>query len=99
MNKTLAEAGWNYAPGILSGYVEPFDTWPDMSHLIARERWPASANAKQVAYFCNVIPDDPLAPFDDPTYPANGAPARQGLRSQVPRRPHPSHLPHRRNFQ
>ncbi len=70
MNKTLAEAGWNYAPGILSGYVEPFDTWSDMSHLIARERWPASANAKQVAYFCNVIPDDPLAPFDDPTYPA-----------------------------
>jgi hypothetical protein len=25
---------------------------------------------KQIAYFCNVIPDDPLAPFNDPTYPA-----------------------------
>jgi uncharacterized protein with NAD-binding domain and iron-sulfur cluster len=69
MNKTLAEAGWPNAPGVLSGYVEPFDTWSDMSHLIARERWPASANAKQVAYFCNAFPDQPLKPFDDPTYP------------------------------
>ena len=32
MNKTLAQAGWPNAPGILSGYVEPFDSWSDMSH-------------------------------------------------------------------
>ena len=70
MNRTLAETGWNNAPGILSGYVEPYDTWSDMSHLIAREKWPVSANVKQVAYFCNAIPDDPLKPFDDPTCPA-----------------------------
>jgi hypothetical protein len=25
---------------------------------------------KQIAYFCNAIQEDPLRPFDDPTYPA-----------------------------
>jgi uncharacterized protein with NAD-binding domain and iron-sulfur cluster len=70
MNRTLAEVGWKNARGILSGYVEPFDTWSDMSDLIARERWPETAKVKQIAYFCNAIADDPLRPFDDPTYPA-----------------------------
>jgi uncharacterized protein with NAD-binding domain and iron-sulfur cluster len=70
MNRTLAEAGWNNPRGILSGYVEPFDTWSDMSDLIARERWPAAANVKQIAYFCNAIPDNSLMPFDDSGYPA-----------------------------
>ncbi len=70
MNKTLAEAGWTEPRGILSGYVEPFDTWSDMSDLIQREKWPAAANVKQIAYFCNAIPDDELKPFADPTYPA-----------------------------
>jgi hypothetical protein len=41
-----------------------------MSHLIAREKWPISANVKQIAYFCNVIPEDSLKYFDDPGYPA-----------------------------
>jgi uncharacterized protein with NAD-binding domain and iron-sulfur cluster len=70
MNRTLAEAGWTTPRGILSGYQEPFDTWSDMSDLIQRERWPTAANVKQISYFCNAIPDDPPAPFDDPGYPA-----------------------------
>jgi uncharacterized protein with NAD-binding domain and iron-sulfur cluster len=70
MNRTLAESGWTHPRGIMSGYVEPFDTWSDMSDLIQRERWPPEANVKQIAYFCNAISDDPPKPFDDPTYPA-----------------------------
>ena len=70
MNKSLAEAGWPNARGIGCGWVEPFDTWSDMSDLIPRETWPASADVKQIAYFCNVIPDDPQAPFSTPDYPA-----------------------------
>lgn len=42
-------------PGIvLSGFVEPFDTWADMSQLVSQERVPGSAT---VAYFCNVLAD------------------------------------------
>jgi hypothetical protein len=70
MNQTLAGVGWKNSRGVLSGYVEPFDTWSDMSDLIPRERWTEPANVKQIAYFCNAIPDDPLKPFDDPGYPA-----------------------------
>jgi uncharacterized protein with NAD-binding domain and iron-sulfur cluster len=70
MNKTMAESGWEHPRGILSGFVEPFDTWSDMSDLILREKWSAAQNVEQVAYFCNAFPDDELAPFSDPTYPA-----------------------------
>jgi uncharacterized protein with NAD-binding domain and iron-sulfur cluster len=69
MNKNLTDSGWPNRRGVGCGWVEPFDTWSDMSHLIPRETWPASCNVRQIAYFCNVIPEDPSAPFSDPNYP------------------------------
>jgi uncharacterized protein with NAD-binding domain and iron-sulfur cluster len=55
MRADMAELGWT-APAItLSGFVEPFDTWADMRHLIAREQWDEPPRA--LAYFCNVLPD------------------------------------------
>jgi uncharacterized protein with NAD-binding domain and iron-sulfur cluster len=47
--------GWPHPPGTLSGFVEPFDTWADMTHLVLRERWPVPPRA--LAYFCSVLPD------------------------------------------
>jgi uncharacterized protein with NAD-binding domain and iron-sulfur cluster len=42
-------------PGIVaSGFVEPFDTWADMSQLVTEESVPGSAT---VAYFCSVLTD------------------------------------------
>jgi uncharacterized protein with NAD-binding domain and iron-sulfur cluster len=69
MNRTPAQAGWQGGPPVLASYTEPFDTWSDMSHLIPHENWPAAYDVRQIAYFCNVIPDDAQAPFSDPTYP------------------------------
>ena len=43
--------------GNLSGYVEPFDTWADMSHLAPDESWPTPPGS--IAYFCSVLPDAP----------------------------------------
>jgi len=51
----MSEAGWAHAPANVSGFVEPFDTWADMSHLIPEERWKAPVGA--IAYFCSVLPD------------------------------------------
>jgi uncharacterized protein with NAD-binding domain and iron-sulfur cluster len=50
-------AGLGYAapPTSLSGFVEPFDTWADMTHLLPRESWERVPRA--LAYFCNVLPD------------------------------------------
>jgi uncharacterized protein with NAD-binding domain and iron-sulfur cluster len=74
LRHSARDLGWNPGPAeapILDGWVEPFDTWADMSHLIPRENWPAIDPCKSIAYFCNAMPDDPRqAPFTDPAYPA-----------------------------
>jgi uncharacterized protein with NAD-binding domain and iron-sulfur cluster len=44
---------------VMGGFVEPFDTWADMHHLVAQECVPGSAT---VAYFCNVLPDSAPPP-------------------------------------
>ena len=49
------EIGWPHAPGNLAGFVEPFDTWAEMSHLIPEEHW--EDQVRSIAYFCGVLPD------------------------------------------
>lgn len=61
MSADMRELGWSDPPTSLSGFVEPFDTWADMSHLLPREAWPQTPRA--LAYFCNVLPD-PERPAD-----------------------------------
>jgi uncharacterized protein with NAD-binding domain and iron-sulfur cluster len=55
LSEEMRELGWRHPPVNLSGFVEPFDTWADMSHLAEREGWPVPA--KSIAYFCSVLPD------------------------------------------
>ena len=74
LNKTKEELGWNPEradPPVLSGFVEPFDTWGDETHLLPRESWTPADNVRQIPYFCNAAPNDPKqAKFSDATYPA-----------------------------
>ena len=54
---TSEEMGWSLGHDVtLSGYVEPFDTWADMSHLIERESW--DGNVGSIAYFCGSLGDE-----------------------------------------
>jgi uncharacterized protein with NAD-binding domain and iron-sulfur cluster len=55
MRKDVRELGWMHPPVNLSGFVEPFDTWADMSHLIPEESW--NDQVKSIAYFCSVLPE------------------------------------------
>jgi uncharacterized protein with NAD-binding domain and iron-sulfur cluster len=55
MRENTAELGWPHAPANLSGFVEPFDTWAEMSHLIPEEEW--HDPVRSIAYFCSVLPD------------------------------------------
>jgi len=41
----------------LTGFVEPLDTYADMSHLIAAENSAPVLNVKSVGYFCGVLDD------------------------------------------
>ena len=52
----VEELGWPGPPVTLSGFVQPFDTWADMRHLLAYERWPRPGPGT-VAYFCSALPD------------------------------------------
>lgn len=55
LKKSVDDLGWTRPQVNLSGFVEPFDTWADMRHLIPEESWPDPIGA--IAYFCSVLPD------------------------------------------
>lgn len=60
MTEDMAALGWRGPAVNLSGWSEPFDTWADMSHLVAAEN--SRRPVKSVAYFCSPLPDpDPRA--------------------------------------
>lgn len=72
MDADMKDLGWDDQAIAVSGFVEPFDTWADMRHLIPQETWPQVPRA--LAYFCNVLPDlESADPGRDPTYPAKQA--------------------------
>ena len=50
----LEQLGWAEEPPNLSAFVEPFDTWADMTHIAPQEEWPVTPAT--LAYFCNVYP-------------------------------------------
>jgi uncharacterized protein with NAD-binding domain and iron-sulfur cluster len=54
-----------------TAYVEPLDTWADMSQLIVREDWPAEAGVANITYFCGPMQDAEQIPppFTDPAFP------------------------------
>jgi uncharacterized protein with NAD-binding domain and iron-sulfur cluster len=55
LREDMAQLGWEGPPVTLSAFAKPFDTWADMSHLIAAESW--TDPPKSIAYFCSVLPD------------------------------------------
>lgn len=72
------QLGWPHSKAHVSAYVEPFDTWADMSHLLAVEDWPEQSAPRSIAYLANAMPSgrelahDPLAapPPADPSVEA-----------------------------
>lgn len=67
MRAGMSELGWQEPPSNISGFVEPFDTWADMSHLASEESWPQPPAA--IAYFCSVLPDVPEEERLRPAFP------------------------------
>jgi len=58
MNRPLHALRWPFRDNsIMTGYVEPLDTYANMSHLINREEWPPYERVDSIAYFCGVLPD------------------------------------------
>ncbi len=72
LQKNVAALGWPGAEGItLTGFVKPFDTWADMTHLLREECWPPERAPRSLAYFCGSLKSPPELPGrDDLGYPA-----------------------------
>lgn len=69
MSADMRELGCSEPPTSVSAFVEPFDTWADMTHLLPRERWPTAP--RTLAYFCNVLADGDGPPDRaDASFPA-----------------------------
>ena len=54
LRPTERELGWDHDDVTISGYVEPFDTWASMNHVLEFESWPADG-PRTLAYFCNAL--------------------------------------------
>lgn len=69
LDRDTKALGFEGGTTIMTGYVEPFDTWGDLTHLIPEESWPAPA-PKSLAYFCSVLEDaHPIPPYSDSSFP------------------------------
>jgi uncharacterized protein with NAD-binding domain and iron-sulfur cluster len=67
MSEDMKALGWNDGPVNISGFVEPFDTWADMTHLASEESHRDDVRA--IGYFCSVLPDAPGEQTARPSYP------------------------------
>jgi uncharacterized protein with NAD-binding domain and iron-sulfur cluster len=65
-----------------TGYAAPFDTYCDMSHLLAPEAYEGVDGPKALAYFCAVLPDSVPAPEAEAAVRAG---ARQYLEREIAR--------------
>ena len=54
----LQGLGWVHSENSVAGcYVEPIDTWADMTHLLLKEHWSKADGVSGLAYFCGVLED------------------------------------------
>lgn len=60
--KDLAALGWPYPSPLLSLYVEPLNTWADMSQVIDREAWPEHLAPRTISYYTGPQPGPKFAP-------------------------------------
>jgi len=72
LSKNVADLGWPPAldgrcygeRAVFGAFVEPLDTWADMSQLIPVEEWNVPVN--NIAYFCGTMSDSAPANTDSP---------------------------------
>jgi uncharacterized protein with NAD-binding domain and iron-sulfur cluster len=68
LDRDLKGLGWTEESPVLASYVEPMNTWADMSQLIPLENHP-EGSVGNVAYFCGPM-EGGIAPLDDHEAPA-----------------------------
>jgi uncharacterized protein with NAD-binding domain and iron-sulfur cluster len=59
MNRSTKDLRGKTGSPMLGTYVEPIDTYADMSHLKDVERFPQSLGVQSIGYFCGVLDERP----------------------------------------
>jgi uncharacterized protein with NAD-binding domain and iron-sulfur cluster len=67
--KPLRELGWEDPSPVLDAWVQPLNTWADLTLVRDFECWPDEARPGSVAYFCGPRPGD-IPPQSDHGFPA-----------------------------
>jgi uncharacterized protein with NAD-binding domain and iron-sulfur cluster len=71
LDRSLEELGWQLPSPLLSLYVEPMNTWAEMTQVLHSEPWPAHCRPRSVQYFTGPQEGPDLAPpASDSDYPA-----------------------------
>ncbi len=66
LKEDLRRLGWDGPEPLLSLFVEPYNTWADMSQVLCFEDWPPGLEPRDVGYFTGAQsgPTDPPDPKD-----------------------------------
>jgi uncharacterized protein with NAD-binding domain and iron-sulfur cluster len=62
LSKEQRALGWTVGSPLLTGYVEPLDTWADMTSVLPREGWAQPNAPLTIAYFCGPLPGPSVPP-------------------------------------
>ncbi len=81
LKPTLKELGWLDPSPLLSLFLDPLNTWCDMTHLEPSEDWPSHLRAKNVSYFCGALPHE--HEFPPPSALGQVLPLRAAIEGQV----------------
>ena len=69
LKPTEEELGWHRPGSTITSYVDSYDTWSSMTHLLDVEGWPESDRPGTIAYFCSSMAQedhDDAADHDQP---------------------------------
>jgi uncharacterized protein with NAD-binding domain and iron-sulfur cluster len=56
-NRSAEQLGWAHPESVASAFIEPLDTYCDMSQLAAVESWQPTDGVQSIGYFCGVLED------------------------------------------
>lgn len=55
MLPTLNDLGWPLGSTVLTSFIKPYDSWGDMTQVLAHETWSGPAVPQSIAYFCGCL--------------------------------------------
>lgn len=65
MTESEESLGWHHSDSTVTGYVDSYDTWSSMTHLLEHETWDRPDPPQTIAYFCSTMSwDEEVDPTD-----------------------------------